>query len=661
MAKQRTRRKDKPGATKPQRRPRMGLAPFLPGLVAAVISFPCIWLGYFWDDYLFLNQGSPSVAKTFILPDPHATFYRPIPQGLYFGLLRLLDPSNGLLGHILNLVAFAAACALLVTLVSRLRSPRAGLYAGLVFACLGAAPGLVAWISCSQDLFAIVFVLAAFILRHGRHDIAALVCATAAVLSKEPAVAAFPILVFWDHIVGRPVGRPWANATVYGVALLLWVSVHPGIRVLLGRGFQSGATGYVGIDGPDRWGSYLWRYGSALVNMPPTGFAKVPMDDRLPYGLMALAIVIAGVWYFDRGLGSDRGTGEVPLKRVAWLGILFGLPTLLMPTLLVRHWAPYFVCIPAVGAALLLGSILAKQRTAIACTSIAIFLLLGLRFRGAHPAEEPAWTESVFVQAAHAVKQVRTNFRVLFPTFPPGSQIVVSTASTGVRGIHSTMVDNQALRSWYRDATLRTVGTLRRPRTESPEYLTRITTDLDVIAIDADAYDIRSTTAYPPDMNEIGRPLRNYARAVAAGGETDRAIRILRNLGRAESPEGNLYTDRLIAMVLIAANRHDEATQIIETSPEFTQDDALALVKRLVAEATESEALDVAAFEAFGLSMADPETVRWMMRDFRKDGLRAQGAWFAERLQRLVPSDAEAAKVLAEASEAGIRADRAPH
>jgi hypothetical protein len=207
-------------------------------------------------------------------------------------------------------------------------------------------------------------------------------------------------------------------------------------------------------------------------------------------------------------------------------------------------------------------------------------------------------------------------------------------------------VDNQALRAWYHDPSLRAVTTLKRRPGAPAEFLVRITADLDVLAIDPDTHDVRSATPTPPDLSEIDRPLRNYARAVAAGGESDRAIRILESLGRAGPMESRVYSERLIVAILLATGRRGDAERILKASRGITRNQALVLVERLMAEATESERLDEASFEAFGLSGTDPETIRWMMRDFRREGLAAQADQFAKRLVRLAPGDAEAAGTL---------------
>lgn len=643
--------------------PPWGPAPWtflLPAAVLAVLCLPCLRLGYFWDDYYFLTLRGLGDYRSYLVPDPHAAFYRPISQGLYFLLLLLVDPAQGTVGHVLNLAVLAITATLLVLLVSRLCGPRAGLVSGLVLACYGLVPGLVAWISCIQDLLAVGLVLAALLLRHQGRDIGALACATAAVLCKEPAIAAFPVLVLWDPLVGRPPSRPRFQALAYTSVALVWALIHPGIRVLAAHGFRSGATGYVGIEHPDHWGSYFLRYLMTLANLPPLGLTTSWWDDRVQCGLVALVLLVAGFLLLDRRVPRDRPSGPMPPARVAVIAALLGVPTLLMPTLLIRHWAPYFAFMPAVGLAVYLGPLLARRPTLVILAVLAVFLLLGVRYRGLQTDQEPIWSERTFDAAAKAVSTVRANFRTIFPSFPKGSQVVVSVSSTGVRGIYSTLVEGQALRVWYQDPTLHTVPTLKRAPGARAEYLVRVTTDLNVISIDPDSRRIRSTAGYRPDISEIGRPIANYARAVAAAGDTDRAVRMTLSLAEGESGANVEYVRRLAAMFLLAADRREEAGRILATTSPLSMEDALWSIKPLLTEPSASERVDDAAFEAFGLSSRDPEAIRWFMRHFQREGALAQAAWYAERLHRLVPEDMESISTIEAAARTGIRPRRTP-
>ena len=263
-------------------------------------------------------------------------------------------------------------------------------------------------------------------------------------------------------------------------------------------------------------------------------------------------------------------------------------------------------------------------------------------------------------EASRSLKVVRANFRKVLPTLPKGIQIVVSVGTTGARGIASTLIDAQALSVWYRDPSLRTVSTLKRQPGAPADVLVRVTTDLDVISIDPDTHRVRASTPGAPELSDIDRPLNNYARAVAAGGDPDRAIRILEGLASIEPGDLAAYDRHITAMILIAYDRGREADSILATTPPFGKADALVLVKRLLGEASTSERLDDAAFKTFGLSNTDPETIRWMMREFQKDGSVGQAAWLALKLQKLVPGDSESGEVLRATSRMGIKPQREP-
>jgi hypothetical protein len=480
-----------------------------------------------------------------------------------------------------------------------------------------------------------------------------------AVLCKEPAVAAFPVLVMWDWIVGRPPSRLRLQVIAYGAILFLWILIHPGLHLLAGRGFQTGATSYVGLEHPERWGRYFVRYVATLLNLPPPGLVVTWWEDRAQYGYAALAILVAGLLYLDRRPESDRPS-KLPLSRIALMAALFGIPTLLMPAILIRHWAPYFACIPALGLAIFSGPLLAKAARAPALIALSVFLLLGVWCRGVHAAQEPVWSEPVFVEAARAVGVVRANFRKVFPTFPKGSEVVASVGTTGARGIHSTLIDAQALSVWYRDPTLRTVTTLNRQPGAPAEYLVRVTTDLEVISIDPDTHRVRASMPQAPDLSEIDRPLNNYARAVAASGDTDRAIRIMQGLASIEPGALGIYDRHMIVIFLLAAGRQHEADSILAVTPPFSRDEALVLVKRLLGEATPSDRLDAATFKTFGLSSTDPATIRWLMLEFQKDGSLSQAAWYAVKLQQLVPGDPESGAIIRATAKMGISPRREP-
>jgi hypothetical protein len=123
----------------------------IPALVAAALSAPRIGLGYFWDDYDFLTLRGTGDWAMYFRPDPSIFYYRPIPQGLYFLLLRLVDPHSGLIGHVVNLLLLMFCVAAFTQCVRKLAGPWTGFLAGLAFATLGAAPSLVTWVTAAAE------------------------------------------------------------------------------------------------------------------------------------------------------------------------------------------------------------------------------------------------------------------------------------------------------------------------------------------------------------------------------------------------------------------------------------------------------------------------------------------------------------------------------
>ena len=585
-------------------------------------------------------------------------FYRPIPLGVYFAFLHLVDPANGWLAHAINLAVLLASVLLFARLVARLARPRAGLYAGLVLVGFAPLTALTAWVSCAQDLFAIFFVILAMRLRQDRRDGLALLCAAAALLCKETAIAAFPALVLWDRVFARETSRERFQWFGYGALAFVWAAVHPSIRVLAAHGFQSGATSYVGLQHSGRGALYVARYIATLFNITPSGLSAPWWAERAPYAIVAVVVLIAGliVWTLGRRSGAGGGN-SVSLGRMGLLATLLVVPSLLMPALLVRHWAPYFACFPAVGFAMFAGAALARAPRVVAAVLLVGFFALGAKARGTQAEREPVLSERAMVTAADAVQTVRGHLRDLFPSMPPRTQVVVTSGTTGVTGIQTALFDGQAIGFWYGDASITAVRPLERAAGRH-EVLVRVTPNLDVIAMDPDSLTLRTTGPTPPPIDQYDPLVSNYARAVAAQGDTDRGIAILDRLRTLEPGEVEPYNRRLVASMLLAAGRRPEAARILATTDSFPSEVSFLLVYRLLAEASPSESLDTAAFEAFGLNARDPQTVRSIMRQFRAEHSPAQAAWYAGKLAELLPDDGESQMILARAKRAGITPSR---
>ena len=619
----------------------------IPIALALVLSASGLALGYFWDDFYFLT-GALADPLAYVRPTAGATFYRPIPQGLYFLLLSRLGSWGALAGHVINAAVLALSTFLLGRLATRLVGRKGGLFAAIAFGTLGAVPTLVVWTSCSQDLFAIAFFLGALHMRDRGRTLSSGALALAALLSKETVVALFPVLVLWDWLVGRKPARILSHALLVGIPVLLWAAIHPGIRALFAFGFRSGVTGYVGLEHPERWAGYAFRYLMTLLNVPsfkpPTSW---PVEHTLEF-VGAMALLLAWFYARRRSLDAEPAPDRASLDRVVRLGALLAVPPILMAAVLVRRWNPYFACLPALGTSLVLGAFAATLPLRRAAVLLAAFLFLGVWSRGLVDPNPEVFTESDCRNASFATRLVEARFLRVQPTMARGSNVLVNVGTTDKQGIMGTLLDNQALRIWYHDPTLTTIRPERRRRPTPTEYLFRVSSDLEVIGIDPDRGAYRVLGAPPDDPTLVGRSIRNFARGIAASGDGDRGIRILEGTSKIDGSPLSDYDKRLSAMIRYAQGRSREAESLKAVALQFDRETSINMVGKLLDEPTGNAALDSMALPAFGVSPDDTVAVRKYMRMAHGAGAGDRATAFAERFLRLVPGDGEATAILRE-------------
>jgi len=614
----------------------------LPALVAVVLALPCFRFTYLFDDYLFLHRVEPFHASV-LLPDPQSIFYRPLSREIYFGLLSIFSPSSAALGHLLNLAILAVVVILLARFARRVAGPRAGFFAGFVFASLGALPILVGWISGVQDLLAMAFLLGALNFQVSNRTGLACVSFALAMLSKETAIAVLPALVGLNWILGRKPYGALRRSALYGTVALGWALLHPGIRILIGRKLSSGGAGYVGLDNPERWVA-LWNGLLTLLNLPPTlAGISWPRGGTLSLVGTAVLLVVA-VFLASRRDARDTGAGAASGPRIFLLTSALAVPPLLLTSVLVRHWAAYYSCIPALGVAVGFGFALSRMRRAWAFGALGLFLYLGLWSRGID-IEPTIPTERNFDMPSGALRRLEAEFKGLEPTLAPGAQVLLTVLAQGTRSIHVHMYNFQAMRQWYRDPELWTLRPERRRPHPRAEYLFWITPKLDVVEIDLRTLQPR-TNGPKPGYFEYQKAVKFYARGLAATGSTDLAVKIL--LGMPQLVP--LYRDvdhRIAAMLLFTSGDSVRARQILAPLPPLDRTIALGLVWAFLSTPDRRQANDDAALEAFGISRDDPESIRALMASCDRPGAYAVALRFARRLLELRPGDNEAQQVIA--------------
>jgi hypothetical protein len=614
-----------------------------PPLAAIALAWPMLRLGYFWDDYYFLARAQHGLAACLAYVQG-AAFYRPLTQGLYYLPLAWAGDSGALAAHLANLVMLAMSAWLLATVIARHAGARAGLLAGFLFAGIAPAASLVGWASGSQDLAAILFFLIALDLHDRGQTAWAVIAMLLALLSKEAIGAALPVLVLWDLLLGRKPARLLVPLLAFGGVAIAWAALHPGIRLLVTGHLGEQPKSYVGFQNQAMVFLEWRRYWRALFNAPATGLATPWPMDRIVYSAIAWILGVLGLVLTHRaGQGS---AGALTPRRAILIGALLTIPALLLPSLLVRRWAAYFVCIPALGTSIALGVVLARSETAVASFALAVYLTLGLWSRGVHDPSGSLLTEQSFIDGDRATRDVEGRFREFYPTLPHNTQILVSVAASGMAGIHGTLVDGQAARVWYSDSTIQVRDPEQRMAGAPQEILLRITENRDLVQIDPDLPSVRSSGA-EPDMAAIRVVIGTYARAVAATGDPDRAVRMLLRLARTEPYRlVGSHDLRLAAMVLFARGDSLGAQQILWSTPALPRGIAIDAIARILLQPSRSPALDAQAYRVFGISPRDPDALRYWMAVFYGSEYFAQAKEMARRLQEVRPGDKESAEVL---------------
>ena len=615
-----------------------------PPLAAIALALPMLRLGYFWDDYYFLTRAQHGLAACLEYVQG-AAFYRPLTQGLYFLPLAGAGDAGALASHIANLAMLAVSAWLLALVTARHAGTRAGLLAGLFFAGIAPAASLTGWASGAQDLAAILFFLVALDLHDRGHTAWAVIAMLLALLSKEAIGAALPVLVLWDLVLGRKPARVLVPLLAFGAVAVAWAALHPGIHLLMTGHLNEEPRSYVGFQNQTMVFLEWRRYWRALFNAPATGLDTPWPVDRIGYSVAAWVVgVVALILTHPQGHGP---AGVLTRRRAIVLGALLTIPALFLPSLVVKRWAAYFVCIPALGTSIALGVVLARTEAAVAAFALAVYLALGLWSRGVHDPGGGLLTERSFIEGERATRDVERRLKDFYPTLPRGTQILVSVAASGMAGVHGTLVDGQAARIWYDDPTIQVLDPERRMAGTPHEILLRITEDRDLIQIDPDIPSYRSSGGEPRPA-EIKTVIRTYSRGVAATGEPDRALRLLFHLARTEPDTlASRYDRKLAAMVLFAQGDSVDAKWLLAATPALPRGISIDAIARIVAQPTRSPALDAEVYRAFDVSPRDPDALRYWMATFYGSEYYAEAKDMARRLQEVKPGDKESAEVLA--------------
>jgi hypothetical protein len=350
-------------------------------LAALIVRWPALRAPFFADDWLFLDQvRSRSLVGALFAPDPIGNFFRPLGRAAWFWTLARFSHESARSFHVANLVLFLVALVLLWSIARRAAGERAAAMAVALFAVTQAADVPVLWASGSQDLLALVLVLAATraLMAGSRRAAAALF--VAALLAKEVVVFA---LIPAAPLARRSGETPSARArrlAPAATAVFVWACIA---AVLLAR--RGAATGLsfdpLGVP-------------AALVGAVRTAFGLEWMSGHSPFAwrgvpsLSALAAVglavVAALLALDPGAPRDRlRYGSAPRRTGDGAGaaLVWWIAGAIPVAAVAPIWSAYFFLYATCGAVLFFGIVLSYLPRPLAATIVGL-LALGARQAG---------------------------------------------------------------------------------------------------------------------------------------------------------------------------------------------------------------------------------------------------------------------------------------
>ncbi|MFI5371932.1 MAG: hypothetical protein ACHQ52_10270 [Candidatus Eisenbacteria bacterium] len=453
----------------------------------ALLYAGALGTGFLNDDHLFLEQArTRPLGASLTTLGPLGNYVRPVSRQLWFAVLTPMAGGNPRVFHAADALVFAGALALLADLLA-VFAPPIGVLAGVVYlALLPSTRVLLMWVSCSQDLLALLFTLAALACFRRHRDGWAVALHLLAVFSKEAALP-FPVAALaWARLVDR---EPWPRAlrrvtpmtavtAAWVVATLVIRARAPHVAATLSfapmnflAAMVHGVQSLVGLDTPEGWAhpfAHLPYAPAALVALALGGAWLAWPARRAAVGASDPGGAVGGR---PAGAGADptpaaempsaTGAGTRPGARIVVPFALVWLMSFALVTGPVAStWSGYFYTLAAVGAALLVA-LAARALTPLGWT-IAVALALwshgvAVETRAFAVAENPwGWTSHLnaayFRRAAALTDTLARQLVAREPHPAPGTRFFFATLPPWA-GFQ--MGNGALIRATYRDTSLR--------------------------------------------------------------------------------------------------------------------------------------------------------------------------------------------------------------
>jgi hypothetical protein len=315
-------------------------------LATILFAFPQLSRALYGDDYVFLDfTRTKSLVAALGTPDPIGPFYRPLSEVVYFWIVGHLR--SGLVFHLVNLL-LVLGIGVSLSLTAALWNRKAGVIAAAVWSIHYCWEPTILWASGSQDLLATLASLAGIRLAWSRRWLESAVAILAALLAKETAIAAVPIVILITvrKASSRKHAVLAALPTVTGVLLwffLWWPRFSTALKA---------APSYVSLEPAN----VLY----ALLHLPQVllglewgrGISYKPAVATLP----AILLAAVAVWL----AGSKEKTERVAAKDEQspwWIASLWILLGAIPLTAVASTWSAYQYMFAVTGWACLVGGL----------------------------------------------------------------------------------------------------------------------------------------------------------------------------------------------------------------------------------------------------------------------------------------------------------------
>jgi tetratricopeptide (TPR) repeat protein len=351
-------------------------------VIELLILHGSIWnYPFLADDYIFLTEAKrglwPSLTHAFLeVPQ----YFRPVSRELYFWSVLHLPVATAPVFRIVNLGILVATLAMIAWIGRRLGSTRAGLLAAGLYALFYGHRVLLAYVNCAQDLLAAAIACAAVAALLAGRRVLAGGAFLFAVFSKESVVLlpfALTAWLAWPEGSRRNVRwREALRATLPCWIALGVLAITTVLRMQLAhasiRGSTAPASGCPFSIEAALSGARTSQL--AIIGLEqPWSMLRLEDSPWIPAALVAAAL---GVAPFALARGREGG------RRAIGLGLLWMLVGLVPPVLLGTRFNAYYVMFPAIGAAIVLGSLLARAPALAGPATFALGAVVGLAANG---------------------------------------------------------------------------------------------------------------------------------------------------------------------------------------------------------------------------------------------------------------------------------------